>query len=319
MTSSGGEQQGQQEHGGLLSSLGDAAKGYAVARGQDVARKAGEKLSGVTGSLNETADGGGFKAAAAGGAVQRLVSGESPIKAALGGVGSGIKEKVSGLFGRKKSGGSGNKKFMSIVEDITVGVPVDVAYDQWTQFQEFASFMKGVDSVDQTDEVNSNWRVKVFKSRRNWKATVTEQIPDRKIAWTTEGAKGTTKGVVTFHPLSDDLTQILLVMEYYPQGLFEKTGNIWRAQGRRARLDLKHFRRFIMQRGEATGSWRGEIRDGEVVRTPEEVEQDEQSGEEAVDETAEGEGYEEEEPEEEEPEEEEPEEEVAEYEEPEED
>jgi uncharacterized membrane protein len=270
MTSSGGEQQGdqQQGQGGLLSTLGDAAKGYAVARGQDVARKAGEKLSGVTGSLNETAEGGGFKATAAGETVRRAVSGESPVKAALGGIGSGIK----GLFSRKKGGGSGNKKFMNIVEDISVGVPVNVAYDQWTQFQEFASFMKGVESVDQTDETNSNWRVKVAKSRRNFKATVTEQIPDRKIAWTTEGAKGTVKGVVTFHPLADDLTQILLVMEYYPQGLFEKTGNIWRAQGRRTRLDLKHFRRFIMMRGEATGSWRGEIRDSEVVRGPEDEE-----------------------------------------------
>ena len=114
--------------------------------------------------------------------------------------------------------------------------------------------------------------MKVFKSRRSWKATVTEQIPDRRIAWTTEGAKGTTKGVVTFHPLADDLTQVLLVLEYYPQGLFEKTGNIWRAGGRRARLDLKHFRRFVMMRGEATGSWRGEIRDGEVVRGPDEEE-----------------------------------------------
>src|SRR5215218_6922794 len=282
MTSSGEEQQGQQEHGGLLSSLGDAARGYAVARGQDAAKKVGEKLSGVTGSLSDTAEGGGFKSVAAGEAVRRVVSGESPVKAALGGIGSGIKEKVSGLFGRKKSGGSGNKKFMNIIEDITVGVPVNVAYDQWTQFQEFASFMKGVESVDPTDELNSNWRVKVFKSRRNWKATVTEQIPDRKIAWSTEGAKGTTKGVVTFHPLADDLTQILLVMEYYPKGLFEKTGNIWRAQGRRTRLDLKHFRRFIMMRGEATGSWRGEIRDGEVVRGPEEEEGQEEQGPEAI-------------------------------------
>jgi uncharacterized membrane protein len=217
------------------------------------------------------------------------VSGESPVKAALGGIGSGIK----GMFGRKKSGGSGNKKFMNIIEDITVGVPVNVAYDQWTQFQEFASFMKGVESVDQTDELNSNWRVKVAKSRRNFKATVTEQIPDRKIAWTTEGAKGTVKGVVTFHPLADDLTQILLVMEYYPQGLFEKTGNIWRAQGRRTRLDLKHFRRFIMQRGEATGSWRGEIRDGEVVRGPEDEESEEQQPEAAAEEQPEEESSEE--------------------------
>src|SRR5215213_5292877 len=281
MTSSGEDQQGEQQQGGLLSTLGDAAKGYAVARGQDAAKRVGDKLSGVTGSLNETAEGGGFKATAAGEAVRRAVSGESPVKAALGGIGSGIKEKVSGLFGRKKSGGSGNKKFMNIIEDITVGVPVNVAYNQWTQFQEFGSFMKGVESVDQTDEVSTNWRVKVFKSRRNWKATVTEQIPDRKIAWTSEGAKGTTKGVVTFHPLADDLTQVLLVIEYYPQGLFEKTGNIWRAGGRRARLDLKHFRRFVMMRGEETGSWRGEIRDGEVVRSPEEVEQDEQENDSA--------------------------------------
>src|SRR6476646_2406498 len=182
--------------------------------------------------------------------------------------------------------------------------------------------MKGVDSVDQPDEVNSNRRVKVFKSRRNFKATVTEQIPDRKIAWSSEGAKGTTKGVVTFHPLADDLTQVLLVIEYYPQGLFQKTGNIWRAGGRRARLDLKHFRRFVMMRGEETGSWRGEIRDGEVVRTPEEVEQDEQESAEDTDQAddAEGDEYDEDEYDEDEyDDEEEPEEDEAEYEEPEDD
>src|SRR3954451_18266886 len=288
MTSS----QGSQKGGGLMDTLtkspvvgqlGEAAKDYAKARGSDVAKKIGEKITGATGSLNDTAESGGFKSSAISGAAERVAQGDSPVKAALGGVGEGIKEKVKGVFG-KSGGAGGNKKFMSIIEDIHVGAPVDVVYDQWTQFQEFASFMKGVDSVDQTDDVSSNWRAKVFKSRRNWKATVTEQIPDRKIAWSTEGAKGTTKGVVTFHPLADDLTQVLLVIEYYPQGLFEKTGNIWRAQGRRARLDLKNYRRFLMMRGEATGSWRGEIRDGEVVRTPEEVEQDEQREAEGQDE-----------------------------------
>jgi uncharacterized membrane protein len=252
-----------------VSALGDAARDYAKARGTDVARKVAGRVGGLTESLNEKGDSGGFKGAAVSGALKRIGEGDSPVKAALGGVGTGIKEKVKSAFGR--SGRS--QKFMSIIEDVTVGVPVDVAYNQWTQFQEFASFMKGVDSVDQTDEVSTSWKVKVFKSRRTWKGTVQEQIPDRKIAWSTDGPKGTTKGVVTFHPLADDLTQILLVMEYYPQGLFEKTGNIWRAQGRRARLDLKNFRRFIMMRGEETGSWRGEIRDGEVVRQPEDEEE----------------------------------------------
>ncbi|MGW5366166.1 SRPBCC family protein, partial [Actinopolymorpha pittospori] len=111
-------------------------------------------------------------------------------------------------------------------------------------------------------------------SHRSWKATVTEQVPDRKIAWTSEGAKGTTKGVVTFHPLADDLTKVLLVLEYYPGGVVEKTANLWRAFGRRARLDLKHFRRFVSMRGEATGAWRGEIQDGQVVHQPDELEED---------------------------------------------
>jgi uncharacterized membrane protein len=274
MTSSGEEQQGDQQQGGLLSTLGDAAKGYALARGQDAAKKVGGKLSGVTDKLSETSESGGFKATAIGEAAKRVASGDSPVKAALGGVGSGIAEKVKSVFG--KGGGGGGKKFVSIIEDISIGVPVEVAYNQWTQFQEFASFTKGVESVEQTDEVTSNWKVKVAKSRRNFKASVTEQIPDRRIAWTTEGAKGSIKGVVTFHPLADDLTQVLLVIEYYPAGLFEKTGNIWRAQGRRTRLDLKHFRRFVMMRGEETGSWRGEIRDGEVVRGPDEEERPEE-------------------------------------------
>jgi uncharacterized membrane protein len=315
-------QDGQRQGGGLMGALtknpvvgqlGEAARDYAKARGSDVVKKIGGKLSGVTDSLSDTAENGGFKATAAGEAVKRAVGGENPVKAALGGVGAGIKEKASGMFG-KSGGAGGNKKFVSIIEDIHIGVPVDVAYDQWTQYQEFASFMKGVESVEQTDEVNSNWRAKVFKSRRSWKATVTEQVPDRKIAWTSEGAKGSTKGVVTFHPLADDLTQVLLVIEYYPQGLFEKTGNIWRAQGRRARLDLKHFRRFVMMRGEATGSWRGEIRDGEVVREPEEVEEAERASETAEgDEDMGDEDMGEEEQEEEDQE--EPEEEEAEYEE----
>jgi uncharacterized membrane protein len=249
-----------------LGELRDAARGYVKARGVNAAKDLGQKLSGVAESLDKTAEGGGLKPDATKQAIKGIVSGDSAAKTALSSAAAGAKEKISSLGGSTKRSGSGAPSMTSIIEDVLVGVPVDVAYNQWTQYQEFPSFMKGVESVDKTNEVESNWRVKVFRSRRNWKATVTEQVPDRRIAWTSDGAKGTTKGVVTFHPLADDLTQILLVLEYYPTGLVERTGNLWRAGGRRARLDLKHFRRFAMERGEATGAWRGEIRDGEVVR-----------------------------------------------------
>ncbi|MFF7650740.1 SRPBCC family protein [Streptomyces sp. NPDC007983] len=210
-----------------------------------------------------------------------LKAGASQLKDSLK---DSLKDKVKGMFGkgRGKSGG-GKSKSVTVVEDIDVGVPVREAYDQWTQFQEFSTFAKGVVSVEKADDTSSNWKVKVAKSTRSWKANVTEQVPDERISWTTEGAKGTVKGVVTFHPLGDSLTRVLLVLEYFPKGLFEKTGNIWRAQGRRARLDLKLYRKFIMMRGEATDGWRGEIRDGEVVVDHETAvaEEEDEHGEEA--------------------------------------
>ncbi|QYX78199.1 SRPBCC family protein [Streptomyces akebiae] len=166
--------------------------------------------------------------------------------------------------GNRKDPSGGSGKGFAIIEDVDVGVPVREAYNQWTQYEEFQRFAKGVVGVEQKDDVTTQWHVKVAKSNRSWRGTTTEQVPDERIAWTSEGNKGTTRGVVTFHPLGENLTKVLLVLEYFPKGLFEKVGGLFRSQGRRVRLDLKLYRTFVMMRGEATGGWRGEIRDGEV-------------------------------------------------------
>jgi hypothetical protein len=132
--------------------------------------------------------------------------------------------------------------------------------------------------VSQKDEITSDWNLKVGPSSRSWKATVQEQIADDRIVWTSEGAKGSTRGAVTFHELAPRLTRIVVVVEYYPAGFFEKTGNLWRAQGRRLRLDLKHFARHVTLHGdEELEGWRGEIREGEVVRSHEEAMEDEEA------------------------------------------
>jgi hypothetical protein len=109
---------------------------------------------------------------------------------------------------------------------------------------------------------------------------VQEQVPDDRIVWTSEGAKGTTRGAVSFHELAPNLTRIVLVVEYYPSGFFEKTGNLWRAQGRRMRLDFKHFVRFVTLTQEEPEGWRGEIRDGEVVVSHEEAMEEEEAAQE---------------------------------------
>jgi hypothetical protein len=121
----------------------------------------------------------------------------------------------------------------------------------------------------------------VFWSHREWQGQILEQVPDEKIMWRSKGEKGRVDGCVTFHELAPNLTRILVVLEYYPQGLFERTGNLWRAQGRRARLELKHFRRHVMteiiQNPDEVEGWRGEISEGEVERDHDEVVEEEQA------------------------------------------
>jgi hypothetical protein len=176
-----------------------------------------------------------------------------------------------------------------------------VAYNQWTAWDEFPSFMKKVENADEEDfdegdEPKVKWKAQVFWSHREWEATIKEQVPDERIVWTSTGAKGHVDGAVTFHELGPSLTRILLDLEYYPQGFMERTGNIWRAAGRRARLEFKHFRRHVMTRTildpDSVEGWRGTIHDGEVVQTHEEALEEEQQADQEQ-ESEEDEGYDE--------------------------
>lgn len=284
------------------SEAADRLKGevqdYLSAQAERMLSGLGRKLGETTLKLNDIADGkspGFAKLALDGG--RKLAEGKGPLRSALELGASRVKDNVmdavkniGGGKGKKKGGG-GNKPTV-IMESVDVGVPVRTAYDQWTQYQDFSNFAKGVKSASRAGDTDTDWQAKIFWSSRSWKAHTTEQVPDSRIQWTSEGAKGSVKGVVTFHPLGENLTRVLLVMEYYPSGLFEKTGNIWRAQGRRVRLDLKHFARHISMKGEAEDGWRGEISDGEVVKSHEdavaEEEQESQESEESQDSGDEG-------------------------------
>ncbi|MFJ3831252.1 SRPBCC family protein [Streptomyces sp. NPDC090046] len=254
--------------------------GYLGAQAGQLADKATDKLSDVTGQLYDVADNNGSLSDVAG-IGSRILQGDSPLKAFAGQKFGNLKDKVTEAFGGGKGKGrkSGGGKLMNIVEVLDVGLPLRTVYDHWTQYEDFSGFAKGVRDVSRGDDATSDWKVKVGPSTRSWKATVQEQIPDDRIVWTSEGAKGTTRGCVTFHELAPSLTRIVIVVEYYPSGLFEKTGNLWRAQGRRLRLDLKNFLRHVMLTNDEPEGWRGEIRDGEVVKTHEEALEEEEAEE----------------------------------------
>ncbi|MFE0349696.1 SRPBCC family protein [Streptomyces griseoluteus] len=286
----------KEQTGSGLDALRDELVDYLGAQAEHLVEKTGEKLSGLTQQLLDSADnGGGFLT----GVGSRILKGDSPLKALVSQKAGDVKDKVvegaKSLFGKSK-GKSDRPKMTNIIEVLDIGQPLRTTYDQWTQYDKFSGFTKGVLSVSQSDEITSDWKLKVGPSKRGYKAHVQEQIPDQRIVWNSEGPKGTTHGAVTFHELAPTLTRVVLVVEYFPAGFFEKTGNIWRAQGRRLRLDFKHFQRYVsFQDPDEVEGWRGEIRDGEVVRSHEEAIEEEQreAGEEG-EEGEEGEGGEEE-------------------------
>jgi len=286
------------------------------ALGERAVQSAGDRITDFSDRLNGVAENGGAlkkggvltKAATKG--AEEVAGGGSPVAGAVKGGLSGVKDKVKEKLGGGQGGkGKGSTKATNIVEEIDIGAPVDVVYNQWTQFQDWSGFMKKVDTIEQEEDEKVNFKAQVFWSHRRWDATIVEQVPNERIVWRSKGEKGHVDGGVTFHELGPNLTRVLVVLEYYPQGVFEHTGNLWRAQGRRARLELKHFRRHVMTRvlldPEEVEGWRGEIHDGEVTKSHEEALEDE--GEE-YDEDEEPEGdepedeYDEGEPEEEEPE-----------------
>ncbi|MFJ4851539.1 MULTISPECIES: SRPBCC family protein [unclassified Streptomyces] len=275
--------------GSGLDQLRGALKEFVGAQAENLAGKAGGKLGDLTDGLSGVAENGGVLSKAG----FRMLQGDSPVKALVGEKAKSVKESVVGKVKETFGGGGGGKgrksgttKVMNIIEVQDVGIPIRDAYDHWTQYEKFSSFTKGVRSVSKGKDADSDWKVKVGPSTRGWKATVQEQIPDERIVWTSEGAKGTTRGCVSFHEMTPNLTRIVLVVEYYPSGFFEKTANIWRAQGRRLRLDFKHFQRYVTLTDEEPEAWRGEIRDGEIVRTHEEAVEEEQQQDAGADEGA---------------------------------
>jgi uncharacterized membrane protein len=148
---------------------------------------------------------------------------------------------------------------MSTVEkSVDVNVPIQTAYNQWTQFEEFPRFMEGVKSVTQTDDTHLHWVAEIAGKDKEWDAEITEQHPDERVAWTsTSGARNA--GVVTFHRLDDNTTRVTLQMDVDPEGLIENIGDWTGLLDGRVEGDMERFKEYIESRGVETGAWRGEV------------------------------------------------------------
>lgn len=148
---------------------------------------------------------------------------------------------------------------MSTIEQaIEVDVPVQTAYNQWTQFEEFPQFMEGVQQVRQLDETHLHWVAEVGGKRHEWDAEITEQIPDTRVAWKAVEGKPNA-GVVTFHPVGANRTRVMVQIDWEPDGMVETVGSLVGSDERRVKGDLERFKDLIETRGQESGAWRGKV------------------------------------------------------------
>jgi uncharacterized membrane protein len=166
----------------------------------------------------------------------------------------GLTKGKGGLAGKALSkalpggggGGTGGKKTrrLPIQRWTDVAVSVDKAYDAWTKFDDFPKFMHRVLNVREKGGDRLSWQEKIWFSKRQWEGKITDRRKNDRIAWkTTSGMSH--RGVVTFHKLDDNLTRVMVDMEFEPNGMMEKMASGLRFVKRAVQSDLARFKAYV--------------------------------------------------------------------------
>jgi len=146
-----------------------------------------------------------------------------------------------------------------VIETIDVDVPVSVAYNQWTRFEDFPKFLDEVESITQVTDVLTEWTVSVAGQTRTFEAEITEQHPDERVAWTSTGGEADHAGVVTFHRLADAQTRVTVQLDWEPKGLLEHLGSALGVDNHAIKKDLGNFKSLVESEGQTGKGWRGDV------------------------------------------------------------
>jgi uncharacterized membrane protein len=275
--------------GGRLSGMKGVAAGAGLAALAPLAAKGakpvGRLLSNGLGGVKDAAGSAGSKAGeGVGGKLKETVS-EKVDEA--GGVGGLAKEAGKSLLpgagdgGGGKGGvpGVGKGRRMPVQQAVDVAVPIETAYNQWTQFEEWPNFMFRLTRVTQEDDCTVSFATKMWGFTREFTAEIETERPEERIKWSVKQGPAHT-GVVTFHEIGERLTRIELNLDVDPGSLIEKAARGMRHVKRAVRSDLHRYKAFIEMQELESGAWRGVIEDGELVEPhPEEYDEERDYGE----------------------------------------
>jgi uncharacterized membrane protein len=214
----------------LATAAAAAAAGLAATKGPDLLKK-------LSGEATEEAEELGGKAVE--GAKAKLSSQGLMGKAAsklMGGGGSGPQK-------------GGKTRRLPIQRWTDVAVPVNQAYEAWTQWEEWPNFMHRVLEVKPAEDDDEggdkiHFSEKIWFWKREWDGEITEQRKNDRIAWKTESGMQHS-GVVSFHKLDDKLTRVMVDMDFVPTGVVEKMASGMRFVKRAVQADLARFKAYV--------------------------------------------------------------------------
>lgn len=150
---------------------------------------------------------------------------------------------ASKLLGGGRGGGKKTRR-LPIQRWTDVALPVDKVYDAFIKFDQFPRFMHRVLNIEQKDRDKVSWDEKIWFKKRQWEGRVTERRKNDRIVWTTTSGMSH-KGIVSFHKLSDNLTRVMVDMEFEPSGMFEKMASGLRFVKRAVQADLARFKTYV--------------------------------------------------------------------------
>jgi uncharacterized membrane protein len=205
-----------------------AAAGLAATKGSDIKNK-------LVGTAKQSAE--ELGKAGASGAKEEITGGGGPLGAIAGAAGKLLPGKGGG-------GGKGKKtRRLPIQRWTDVALPLDEVYEKWTNFEEYPKFMHRVLSVQQPEDDVVEWEEKIWFSKRQWKATITDNRKNDRIAWKTESGTNHT-GIVSFHKLDGKLTRVMVTVDFQPTGMMEKMASGLRFVKRAVQADLARFKAY---------------------------------------------------------------------------
>ena len=149
-----------------------------------------------------------------------------------------------------EDGAKTERRGVPVNKSIVINASAEEIYQFWRDFEKLPQFMRYLESVTVTGEGRSHWVAKAPGGSVEWDAEITEDQPNRLIAWRSlEGSEVKTSGTVRFEPATGGRGTVVHVqLDYSPPGgafgaLFAKL--FGEDPDGQMQIDLRRFKQVI--------------------------------------------------------------------------